>query len=133
MSVSSEVAVGVVLAHGDFPKEKDEATEWSGYPIEVKNGMDRHVHWQQVAQSKVPVIVGGRLKSTPGMITAGQYVAVATGAGPSVLTAHNASYAAAEAVSWPSNLMYRTDIGKRLSGDLQFLQQFGYATGMRYE
>jgi phosphoribosylamine---glycine ligase len=133
MMVSSEVAVGVVLVHGDFPKEKDEASEWTGFPIEVANGMDWHIHWQQVAQSKVPVIVGGRLKSTPGMVTAGQYVGVATGAGPSVLMAHNAAYAAAEAVKWPSNEMYRTDIGKRLRGDLEFLQQFGYAVGMRYE
>ena len=133
LAVSSETAMGIVLAHGDFPHEKDKAEDWAGFPISVSNGMDRHVHWQQVAMGKAPVIVSGRLKSTPSMVSAGQYVAVASGCGPTVISARRAAYAVAEAVKWGSNVMYRTDIGKSLAGELEFLQQFGYAVGMRYD
>jgi len=133
LETSTEVAAGIVLAHGDFPQEKDKADEWAGYPIEVANGVDRHVHWQQISHGRVPVIVNGRLKSTPGIVTAGQYVAVVSGAGSTVVEAIVEATTVAESVSWPSNVMRRTDIGRRLRSELSTLQQFGFAEGMRYE
>jgi phosphoribosylamine---glycine ligase len=132
LRVSGETVVGLVMAHGDFPKEKDKPEEWSGFPIDVQNGMDGHVHWQQVAQGDVPAVIEGKLKKTKGIVTAGQYVAVVTGKGETVIEAAAEAYAAADAVRWPSNEMYRTDIGDRLREDLPALQLHGFAEGMRF-
>jgi hypothetical protein len=49
-----------------------------------------------------------------------------------VIEAAMEAYAAADAVRWPSNEMYRTDIGNRLREDLPALQLHGFAEGMRY-
>jgi hypothetical protein len=59
-------------------------------------------------------------------------VAVATGSGPTVESAIWAAYAVTGGVKWPSNRMYRTDVGKKLAGELPFLQSLGYARGMSY-
>jgi phosphoribosylamine---glycine ligase len=132
LEVSSETALGIVMAHGDFPKERDHPDKWSGFPITVEDGQEQHVHWQQVMDDEIPVVVGKHLKMSRGMVSAGQYVCVVSGCGPSVIAAHMAANAAAEAVKWPSNILRRTDIGKRLKNQLPVLQSFGFAEGMRY-
>jgi phosphoribosylamine-glycine ligase len=66
------------------------------------------------------------------MLTAGNYVVVVTGAGETVTAAHNAAYAVVGDVKWPSNVMYRTDIGKRLEAQLPVLHKLGYAKGITY-
>lgn len=130
---TTDIAVGVLMAHGDFPRYKDPLHKWAGYPISgVTKDNEQHIHWQEVMQADAPVITGGKVKRRPGMATAGNYVAVVTGSGASVTAAAREAYAVADAVRWPSNVMYRTDISDRLKKELPLLQENGWAVGMKY-
>lgn len=133
LRVSSEIAVGVLIAHGDFPREDDPPKEWGGFPI---RGIDEetysNVHYQQVADGEFPMLVEGRVKRAKGLVTAGQYVMVVTGTGETVSEAQKAAYRVVEKVRWPSAVMYRTDIADRLRGELPELHEHGYAVGMEY-
>jgi phosphoribosylamine--glycine ligase len=117
---SGEVAVGVVLAHGDFPTEKEPRRKWVGFPI---NGLEPEAvdsfHPQQIMADKQ-------------LVSAGCYLAVVTGAGKTVREAKGRAYGVAWQVEMPSNLMFRTDIGERLRADLPKLHKLGYAEGMDY-
>ena len=88
---------------------------------------------QDMMLGKYPVAVNGKgVKEIHGMCTGGQYVGIATGAGPTVVDAQRAAYEVADTVRWPSNVMYRTDIGDRLHDELETLQRWGYANGMKF-
>jgi phosphoribosylamine---glycine ligase len=131
----ADIALGIVMTHGDYPISKDQHKVWSGFPIHGASEENwPHILWQQVRMGMEPVLdpETGELRHQRAMVTAGDYVAVATGAGPTVEAARMAAYAVAGAVRWPSNVMYRTDIGEKLAGELAVLQSLGYAKGMRY-
>lgn len=133
LEVSTDIALGLVMAHGDFPKCKDPPAKWSGYPIA---GIDAErlsqLHFQQVKQGKYPIALGGKVRQVAGPVTAGTYVMVVSGAGKTVTKASEKAYGAAWEVKWPGNRMFRTDIGKRLEKELDVLQGFGFAEGMKY-
>ena len=131
--VSEEVAVGVVMAHGDFPDGKDPFGTWAGYPIRGVTKANRdHIAWQMVMMGEAPRLADGLVVWRNQIVTAGNYVAVVTGSGPSVTTASRAAYAVADAIRWPSNVKYRTDIGDRLDKELPELHKLGYAKGIKY-
>lgn len=134
MRMSTDVAVGVLMAHGDFPRQDDPAALHAGAPLRgVDDATYPHLHYQQVMAGSGPVMKGGKAVDVKMEVTAGQYVVVATGAGRTVKSAQKAAYAVVEAVKWPSNVMYRIDIGDRLKDDLPKIQKHGFATGMKYE
>lgn len=131
--VSSDVALGVVMAHGDFPRSEDPYETWKGYPIYgISEGNYNAVHFQQACEGPAPFLVNGKVEQIPTYLTAGNYVMVVSGTGGSVEEARASAYGAVEEISWPSNVMYRTDIGRRLRKDLRELQKHGFAVGMRY-
>jgi len=130
--VSEEVALGVVMSHGDFPRSKDPLGTWAEYPIKYKTKDWPHLHWQEVKWGSAPRVAGGAVVRRNQMLTAGNYVVVVTGAGETVTAAHRAAYAVVGDVKWPSNVMYRTDIGKRLEAQLPVLHKLGYAKGIIY-
>jgi phosphoribosylamine---glycine ligase len=136
--MSPEVAVGVCLTHGDFPRggdarAKDPIGTWEGYPIYgVHEKITKNIHWQQAAEGKIPLILGGKIEESLMLITAGNYPLVVTGCGKSVASAAAAAYAVAGEIKIPSNLMYRTDIGDKLKDELPILQKHGFARGMSY-
>jgi phosphoribosylamine--glycine ligase len=132
LEVSSNIAVGVVLAHGDFPSGHDTIGTWEGYPIQGVTKDDPNVHLQQVMEGEYPTLAGGKVKRREGLVSAGNYVMVASGTGRTVSTAHRASLAVVERVLMPSNVMYRTDVGERLEEELPLLQRHGFAEGMKY-
>ena len=125
--VTPDVVVGVVLAHGDFPRGGDPLGTWADFPIRYAD--DAHLYWEHVKRGEHPKLEGG---SKRGLVTAGNYVAVATARGKTVSDASAAAYAVVESVSWPSDIIVRDDIGERLREDLPQLQRLGYAEGMRY-
>jgi phosphoribosylamine---glycine ligase len=130
LEVSSKVAVGVVMTHGDFPICHDPVGTWAGYPIE---GLSEAAHFHQVMRDEVPRISGKRIEETEMYVTAGTYVLVVTGSGTTVASAARKTYASVEQIKWPSNIMYRTDIGERLKKDLPKLQRHGFARGLSYD
>ena len=133
LQVSSKVAAGVVMVHGDFPKCKDMTGTWAGYPIEgVSDELEKHVHWQQVMDGEVSRLMGKSVRRIRMMLTAGVYPLVVTGSATTVSQAVKNAYSGVELIDFPSNKMYRLDIGKRLKKDLPELQKHGFATGMVY-
>lgn len=131
--VSTDIVVGVIMAHGDFPRSTDDPKDWSGFPISgITNENQEHLHFQQAMQGKAPREVDGKVKEVEEMLTAGTYPLVVTGTGKSVQEAQASAYAVVDQISWPSNVMCRTDIGERLKQDLPALHKHGYAVGMAY-
>lgn len=133
LEISPAIAVGITMVHGDFPHEAAPAKASAGYPIRGLTPQNApHVHYQQMMFGKTPKIVGGKVKEVETELTAGTYPLVVTGSGRTVVAASRAAYAVADAIRWPSNVMYRVDIGKRLEKDLPEIQKHGFATGMKY-
>lgn len=137
-TVSPDIAVGVCMVHGDFPRggdsrPKDPIGTWEGYPIYgVTDTIYQNIHWQQVQDAKAPMILNGKVASEVQTLTAGNYPMVVTGAGKTVEEAAKAAYLVAHSLKMPSNTMFRTDIGRRLEKDLPILQKYSYVKGMRY-
>src|ERR1700674_5533383 len=121
------------MAHGAFPHETTGPEPWADFPIYgITEENFPRLHFQQVKQGKGYLWAGDKLTRPSMTLTAGGYVMVCSGSGRTVLEAQKAAYAAVEAIRWPSNLMYRTDIGKRLEAQLPELQRHGFALGMNY-
>lgn len=134
LQVQEGVAVGVVLAHGDFPWSDQSKEETSGYPLRGITQFNLpHLAMQSVMWGEAPVKLGSKIRQENTFVTAGDYILVATGVGWSVSGARSAAYDVAKAVKLPSNKMMRTDIGARLEKQLPLLQMHGYATGMNYD
>jgi phosphoribosylamine--glycine ligase len=133
LRVSTKVAVGAVLTHGDYPWCHDPAGTWEGFPIYgLTDENYGHVHFQQVKAGSAPKLVDGAIKQAQAIVTAGCYVLVATGSARTVSGAQDACYEVAKALDWPSDVMMRTDIGSRLEKELPLLQKHGFAAGMRF-
>lgn len=131
--VSSDTALGIVMAHGDFPQCKEDLKLFSGYPIRgITDENWEHFHVQQVADGRYPVLRNGKMDMVSGLVTAGTYVGVAAGSGGTVRDAARKAYKTAWEITWGSNVMFRTDVGKRLEKDLPKIQKFGFAEGMKY-
>ena len=133
LKVSERIAVGVVMTHGDFPKCKDPMGTWAGYPIEgiSESNMDA-IHMQQIQWDDSLQIQGNSLKDVEGWQTAGTYPLVVTGTGMNVESAAKSAMTVVKQLKWPSNVMHRIDIGKRLKKDLPAVQKHGFARGMSY-
>jgi phosphoribosylamine--glycine ligase len=133
LEVSTDVAAGLVLTHGDFPRSADPHKDWAGYPIRGITPQNyKHLHFQQTQRGMSPMLVDGKVKEVETEQTGGTYVMVVTGTGRTVKLAAQRMYDVAWDIKWASNIMFRTDIGKRLEEDLPLLQKHGYAVGMRY-
>lgn len=133
LKVSKKIALGLVMAHGDFPHEHDGPEKWADFPIYgITNENFDHLHFQQVKEAKGFLWAAGKLTRPSMTLTAGTYVMVVTGSGYTVAMAQKAAYATAWGVKWPSNIVMRTDIGKRLEEQLPLLQKNGFAEGMDY-
>jgi phosphoribosylamine---glycine ligase len=127
------VALGVVMTHGDFPKCKDGIGCWSGYPIEGISGDNiDSLCFQQVCMEDTSRVRAGKIVETEMYHTAGVYPLVVTGTGTTVEGARKRAMEVVEEISWPSNVMYRVDIGERLKKDLPRLHKHGFAKGLNY-
>ncbi|MHB8413916.1 MAG: hypothetical protein ACYDB1_00780 [Acidiferrobacteraceae bacterium] len=130
MQFTSQIIVGVVLTHGDFPAKTGNKGE--DKPIYGPRGFEDHIHFQEVKLGLGPNEVGGEFRDVTLPTTAGTYIMVVTGVGSTVREASRAAYKELGKIESPTNLMYRTDIGQRLKQELPKLQAYGYAKGMEY-
>lgn len=129
-----DVALGLLLAHGDFPKSKDPPATWAGYPVYGVTPENEHrIHWQQAMDGRAPVMIGDEVTEASLTVSAGNYVCIVSGTGRTVMEAYDEAYSTAWELKMPSNLMFRTDIGKRLEKHLPLIQAHGYSLGMRFE
>lgn len=127
------IALGVVMAQGDFPWGKMKPEDLAGFPIKgltLKNS--EFVHLNMVEWGKSWLQVGGDIVRAGGYMTAGDFVATVVGLGDRVRKAQKAAYKVVEEISWCNDPFYRTDIGARLEKDLVRLNDHGYAERMVY-
>lgn len=129
----TDVCVGVVMAHGDFPYGHLPTAETTGYPLTGIKSSNRDNLWlSSVAECSAPIMLGGKVQTAKTLCTAGEYVCIVTGLGESVRAAQKAAYKVAWEIDWPNNRMFRTDIGDRMEEGLPELQKHGYAKGMTW-
>lgn len=125
LEVSTDIAIGVLLVHGNFPGEGEDKI-WSGYPIcGITDDNQACLHYQQIKRGRAAPY--GEIE-----VTAGNYIMVVSGTGETVSEAQTSVYRTIADIHLPSNLGYRTDIGDRLKLDLKKLHENGFAKGMVY-
>lgn len=133
LKVKSEVAVGVVMSHGDYPYGKEPPEVNSGYPLYgLTSRVEKQLAFIKVMRDVAPIQIGTEVVDMDTTVTAGDYIAVGVGLGKSVQDAAERAYKVMWSVDLPSNRMFRTDIGKRLEKDLGELKRHGYASGLSY-
>lgn len=133
LKVSNDIAVGVVLSHGEYPNEHHDDPRDDGIPIYgVMPSMEGKVHYLDARCGTAPVRVGDKIKNIVMPVTTGPYIATVVGTGKTVSEAQESAYAVAWKIKPPTNLMFRTDIGCRLEEQLPVLQSNGYAEGIKY-
>lgn len=115
-----EVAIGVVMAHGDFPHSHATKREIVGVPIWDVSPDDPDIHLAEAMWED------GMLK------TAGDYVLIATRTGTSVQEARERVYRTIRKPQMPTEPFWRPDIGLRLRSGLDELHRHGYARGVHY-
>lgn len=127
----SEPAVGVVLTIPDYPYSHATQKEICGIPVYIKGPM-ASVHPCGLMLGEAPTDVRGKVVQMPQLVTANDYVLVASGAGADVQAARRRAYRVLDQIQVPNSPMWRTDIGLRLGRELPQLQAMGYAKGLRF-
>ena len=129
----NEVAVGVVLAIPPYPFGHEKVEETIDIPIwGVSEGIRDNLHFCEVQEGRAPVVTNGRIGSETSLTTAGSYVLVSTGTGPSVTSARKTAYRVLNRLDIPASPFWRNDIGTRLRSQIDDLQEHGYAVGLEY-
>ena len=129
LRVSYDVAIGVVVAQPRFPYGNSPSELIEGNPI---SGIEEHwddIHLVGVMMGKGPKMEVGRVVDGPIMMTAGEYVLVATALGKTVTSAQLKVYRTLDSIHLP-NAIYRTDIGDKVIDNLPRLKRFGYLKDM---
>jgi len=125
----SKVAVGVVLSIPDYPYSHLTKKEVVGVPIfGITTRNWQNLHLCECSLGEVETCQGKEKL----IVTAGDYILVATGTSATVQGAREAAYARLNGLTIPNSAMWRTDIGRRLSRQLPELQAKGFATGMLF-
>lgn len=133
LQVKSEIAVGVVLSNGTFPKKPEEYGDEQGYPINLDKVNVNDVHPSEVKVGTNLKIEDGKIKKVKGWVTAGNYILVTTGIGNNIIEAKDKAYKVIKNIEVSNSPQYRTDIGERLEKQLPILHKFGYATEFSYD
>lgn len=132
LRVSHDVCVSVVMGAGRFPHNATPPEAIEGLPIAGVEQTIDDLHLCQVMRGPAAAMRGAEVVDVPTCLVAGEYVAVATGTGPTVEAARARVYATVDAVSFPDKL-YRNDIGCSLRDSLPEFHAFGYYADMRFD
>lgn len=128
-----KVAVGVVMSIPDYPYSHLTRREVNGIPLYGMTPLTApSIHPCEMQMGEAPHEVSGKIITLPCMVTAGDYVLVASGMGDSISEAKRAAYRVLKSLSLPNSPMYRTDIGNRLKKQLPELQKLGFATNLQF-
>ena len=131
----NEIACGVVVATGHYPFGDLTKKDLIGYPITVpEDELTRGIHLSEVMMGEAPHMVDDEVDYGETFVSAGDYIAVATGNDYSVAGAAKQAYRMVKKVELTGTKIFRNDIGKRLEDQIPELQEHGYATdGWDYE
>ena len=123
--VSEDIAAGIVMQR---PTRSIHPAPIYGLTESV---LDK-VCLQEVQLAMAPMMAGEKVVQERTLCTAGDYVLVTTGTGPTVRKASKSATEVAWKIDWPGARAFRTDIGERMSKDLPALQKYGYAKKMEF-
>lgn len=133
IKVSSDVAVGVVISHGDYPRMKNPVEDTDGFPLYgIHEGNRNAFHPVGVRDGVAPLMFGNKIKESSCLVTTNSYIGVVTGTGSTISEAQEDCYNTAWELNLPSNRMFRTDIGTRLGEQVKDLHKMGYAKDLEY-
>lgn len=128
-----KTVVGVVVAIPDFPYSSYTGKQLDGIPLYDIDPLASCFHLLECQlSSDVPSMEGGKVVRRPQITSAGDYLFVGTGSGPSVSEARDRAYVAVKEIEIPASPMYRTDIGERLERQLPELHRHGLCRTLRY-
>lgn len=131
--IYDKVAVGCVMAIPDFPYSKATKKEVVGLPVYGLDDVDmKDVQLCQCMVGEAPEDVDGKVVTGPAIVSAGDYILVATGVADTIHDARKKVYNMLGKISMPGSPFYRDDIGERLKDELPKLQEHGYASDIRY-
>ena len=128
--IYDKIAVGVVMAQGDFPWSKLAIKEVVGFPIYGLDDLSNGGHLAQAMAGEAPCEENGKIVDQSCVLTAGDYVLVACGTSLTVRAARAGAYHVLDKIKMPNGPFWRIDIGQRLSKELPKLHAKGYAVGM---
>jgi phosphoribosylamine--glycine ligase len=129
----NKISTGVVMALPQFPYGKTPMEDVTGVPLYgLTPAMQKNVHLCEAMMGSAPMEQDGKISTQKMLVTAGDYVLVASGTGDSVRQARGKAYRILEKIKAPASPFWRPDIGTRLKKQLLLVQQHGYATGMQY-
>lgn len=132
LTVSEDVAIGVVMAQPKFPYNKSASEDVEGNVILGLEDVDEdQIHPIGVMVGKGPTMDGGKIVDGQTFQTTGEYVLCVTGLGSTIRKARKSVYGAVDKIKF-ANAMYRTDIGEKLEAPLPRLKEFGYAKGLEW-
>jgi phosphoribosylamine--glycine ligase len=104
----------------------------TGIPIYGANDRE-HIHYSEVMLGEAPIAVGDQVIDVPMIVSAGDYLLVATGCGSTVSGARKSAYAAIKKIHAPGSPFYRLDIGRgRLLDQIPQIQKHGYAQNLAF-
>lgn len=128
-----KVAVGVVYVIPPFPQPARDEKDVTGIPIYGLDDVDmENIQLCKAMMGEAPHDVDGRVAHGPAIVSAGDYILVATGVADTVHDARRKVYTTLSKISMPCSPFYRDDIGERLKEQLPKLQEYGVAKGMTY-
>ena len=134
LEVSEDIAVGVVLSHGDYPYGHLTQKTNTGIPVRgITDENQPHLSYVEMMLGIAPVEdARGKIVTDEVPVTCGDYVMIVTGTGPTVSSAAKNCYDVFWQIDYPSNKGGRTDIGKKLKKQIPKLNAVGLAQGMVY-
>ncbi len=131
LKVSTDVAIGVVMAQPRYPYNDSDPEMVEGNPISGLDDVWDNVHPASIMLGKGPTMQDGKVVDGEVYQTTGEYVLVATALGKTVERARKKVYSTVDQIKF-KDAIYRDDIGEKLEKSLPKLHSFGYATDMDY-
>ena len=134
LKVRNDIATGVVIPIGDYPRSKTTGRDHSGFPIYgLPDELSDDFALCEVMVGNAPQNDENGVVERPSLVTAGDYVLVANGRGNTVKQACERAYKNVDKIEIPDCINVRDDIGEALEHQLPILHGYGYATEFEYD
>jgi phosphoribosylamine--glycine ligase len=140
LQVDPRICTGVLMAIPHFPYSKGLRKDVVGFPLysldEVEDLLPKSAHGFhpcEVMLGRAPVMEGDKVVERETLVSAGDYIGIATGLDDTVLESRKRAYKVLESIEMPSSPFYRDDIGLRLEKQLPLLKTHGFCKGWTYE
>ena len=134
LKVRHDVATGIVIPIGDYPRSKTTGRDHSGFPIYgLPDELSDDFALCEVMVGNAPQNDLNGIVDRPSLVTAGDYVLVANGRGNTVKQACERAYKNVDKIEIPDCINVRDDIGEALEHQLPILHGYGYATEFKFD